>query len=174
MLYLVLAYPNISKEDFQFIQDYRKKHDPKYYSLVQPHFTIVFSTSNFSEKEFITEVEKQVNGIKKFKFSIKCATINQDDSKDFYHEFLVPEEGYSNIVKLHDKLYSGKFYNNLRFDIDFIPHIGIGNSDNVHVCKKRVDELNSKNIEINGSVNAIDIVEYAQNKITTIKKIPLI
>ena len=43
MSYLVLAYPKISKSDFDFIQDYRKANDPKYFLLVEPHFTIVFS-----------------------------------------------------------------------------------------------------------------------------------
>lgn len=174
MSYLVLAYPEITKEDYQFIQDYRKKNDPKYFSLVEPHFTIVFSTSNILEQDFIDEVGKQSKGISKFSFIIKCATISQDDSGDFYHEFLVPDEGYSNIVKLHDKLYSDKFYNNIRFDIDFIPHIGIGNSEDVHVCKKRIDQLNSQDLLIKGMVQVLDIVKYENNKITTIKKIELI
>lgn len=174
MSYLVLAYPEITKENYQFIQDYRKKNDPRFFSLVEPHFTIIFATSNISEREFITEVEKQAKGISKFNFIIKCATINQDDSGDYYHEFLVPDEGYSNIVKLHDKLYSDKFYDNLRFDIDFIPHIGIGNSEDVNVCKKRIDQLNSKKILINGKVQVLDIVKYENRKITTIKKMELI
>lgn len=174
MSYLVLAYPNISETDYQFIQDYRKKYDPKYFSIVEPHFTIVFSTSNLTENEFIAEVEKQSQGIKKFDFKIRCATTNQDDSKDFYHEFLVPDEGYSNIVKLHDKLYSGIFFDNLRFDIDFIPHIGIGNDEDVFVCKKRIDELNAKDLLIEGSVQVLDIVKYADHQISTIKKVTLI
>lgn len=174
MSYLVLAYPNISETDYQFIQDYRKKYDPKYFSIVEPHFTIVFSTSNLTENEFIAEVEKQSQGIKKFDFKIRCATTNQDDSKDFYHEFLVPDEGYSNIVKLHDKLYSGIFFDNLRFDIDFIPHIGIGNDEDVFVCKKRIDELNAKDLLVEGSVQVIDIVKYADHQISTIKKVTLI
>jgi len=174
MSYLVLAYPKISKDDFEFIQKYREINDPKYFKLVYPHFTIVFSTTNISEDEFIEEVVKQVNGTKKFNFVIKCATINQDDSQKFYHEFLVPDKGYSDIVKLHDRLYSGKFFDNLRFDIDFIPHIGIGNSEDVLVCKKNVDGLNSKNLLIEGTIQWLDIVKYENDTITTIKKIELI
>ena len=174
MSYIVLAYPNISESDYQFIQDYRKKYDPKYFSLVEPHFTIVFSTSNLSEDEFVVEVEKQTQGISKFDFKIRCATINQDDSKDFYHEFLVPDEGYSNIVKLHDKLYSDIFLDNLRFDIDFVPHIGIGNSEDVLVSKRRIDELNAKDLLIEGTVQVLDIVKYENNQISTVKKVTLI
>ncbi len=174
MLYLVLAYPKISKKDFEFIQNYRKANDPKYFKVVDPHFTIVFATSNFTENDFVDEVAKQTNGIQKFDFKIRCATINEDDSHEYYHEFLVPDEGYSQIVKLHDKLYSGAFFDNLRFDIDFIPHIGVGNSTDVHVCKKNVDTLNAQNVFIEGSVDTLDIVAYENNTITTIRKIELI
>ena len=174
MAYLVLAYPNISEEDYQFIQNYRKNNDPRYFSLVEPHFTIVFATYNLSEEDFVAEVERQVEGSAKFEFTIRCATINQDDSGEFYHEFLVPDEGYSNIVKLHDRVYSGLFFDNLRFDIDFIPHIGIGNSEDVTVSKKRVDELNAQDLSIKGSVRALDIVKYEDNKVSTVKKVELI
>ena len=174
MSYLGLAYPKISTDDFVFIQKYRELNDPKYFKLVNPHFTIVFSTANLLGNEFIKEVEKLTNGIQKINFQIRCATINQDDSQKFYHEFLVPDKGYSDIVKLHDRLYSGKFFDNLRFDIDFIPHIGIGNSEDVLVCKKNVDSLNSKNLSIDGSIQELDIVKYGTNTITSIKKIELI
>ena len=80
---------------------------------------------------------------------------------------------YSNIIKLHDKLYSGKFYGNLRFDIDFIPHIGIGNSEDIHLCKKRIDQLNATDFLIEGNVHELDIVKYENNTITTIKKVEL-
>lgn len=174
MSYAVISYPKISKKDFDFIQNYRKVNDPKYYSLVDPHFTIVFPIPNFSESEFIDEVVRQTAGITKFDFAIRCATINQDASGEFFHEFLVPDEGYSHIVKLHGKLYSGKFFDNLRFDIDFIPHIGIGNSEDVLVCKKNINRLNSQNLLINGSVQVLDIVKYENDKIETVETIELI
>ncbi len=174
MFYLVIAYPNISNKDYEFIQEYRKNNDPKYFSLVEPHFTIVFPSPDIAEKDFILEIERQVKNTNKFEFIIRCATINQDFTGGFYHEFLVPDEGYSNLVKLHDKLYSGILFNNLRFDIDFIPHIGVGNSEDALVSKKRVDELNSQNLSIKGSIEELDIVKYENDEIASIKKVKLI
>jgi hypothetical protein len=174
MTYLVIAYPKISEENFKFIQDYREINDTKYFNVVKPHFTIVFPTLNFSEHDFVEEAIKQIRGIKQFDFKIKCATINQDYSKDFYHEFLVPDQGYSDFVKLHDKLYSGKFFDNLRFDIDYIPHIGIGNSKDVFICKKNVDNMNSKSLLIEGVISTLDIVKYENDLITTLETIELL
>ena len=173
MFYLVVAYPKISERDFNWIQEYRKENDPRYFAVVQPHFTIIFPTPNIAEEDFIKEVKIQTQDTKVFEFELKVATINQDDSKEYYHEFLVPEKGYSDIVKLHDKLYAGAFYKNLRFDIDFIPHVGIGNAKDVHESKKRVDALNNEDISILGTINTLDIIGYADGKVTTVEQIVL-
>lgn len=172
MSYLVLAYPELSNEDFNLIQDYRKVHDI-FYPVVHPHFTIVFPVDNQPEKAFIREVEKQSGSIKKIEFLIKCATINKDAFSDYYHIFLVPDQGFSDIVKLHDKLYSGLLFDNLRLDIDFIPHIGIGNSKDKWECKKMVDRWNSKNFSIKGQITHLTMVNYENDKVTSLKKIKL-
>ncbi|OGY39174.1 MAG: hypothetical protein A2391_00925 [Candidatus Brennerbacteria bacterium RIFOXYB1_FULL_41_13] len=174
MAYLVVAYPKISEFDFNWIQEYRSKNDPRYFNVVKPHFTIVFATGDISQEEFIQEAKKQTENIQQFDFELNIATINQDDSKEYYHEFLVPEKGYAAIVKLHDKLYSGAFYKNLRFDIDFIPHVGIGNADDVQESKKRVDSLNAKSVSIIGKVDTLDILEYKDGKVSTIDQIKLL
>ncbi|CAN5645504.1 hypothetical protein BH23PAT2_BH23PAT2_00050 [soil metagenome] len=116
----------------------------------------------------------KVAGVKTFDFVVNIATINQNDDGKYYHEFLVPDTGYSHIVKLHDKLYSGLFAPHLRFDIDFIPHIGIGNSDEAQISKQRIDELNTKGISISGRVESVDVIEFKDGKIATIEKINLL
>lgn len=171
MAYLVISYPELDSSVYQWIQKYREKHDPKYFSVVEPHITLVFPTDNIEKDLFIAETRRQIEGVKPFDFIIRVATINFDSFGNFYHEFLVPDEGYSSVVKLHDALYSDAFRQNLRYDIDFIPHIGIGNSDDAEVSKARVDQLNEKGLDIKGSVSSVDIVEYQDDTITTIENI---
>ena len=173
MAYIVIAYPELEKSDFDWIQNYRKTNDPRYFSVIEPHVTLVFAISDINKDDFINEVKQKLAGVEPFDFEIKVATINQNDDGSYYHEFLVPDSGYSNIVKLHDKLYSGLFAPHLRFDIDFIPHIGIGNSDEAPTSKKRVDDLNQQGVSINGRIGSIDIIEYADGKVSTLEKIEL-
>ncbi len=59
MAYLVVAYPEIEKENFDLIQNYRKKNDILSYSVIDPHFTIVFPVFDLSETSFLMEIEKQ-------------------------------------------------------------------------------------------------------------------
>ncbi len=173
MSYLVVAYPKLAKTDFDFIQTYREQNDLRYFSVIEPHITFVFAINNIDKDSFIDEVKDKIAGVKPFDFEINVATINQNDDGKYYHEFLVPDTGYSNIVKLHDKLYSGLFTPHLRFDIDFIPHIGIGNSDEAQVSKQRIDELNTKGVSIAGRVESVDVIEYKDGGIATIEKYEL-
>lgn len=173
MAYLVIAYPNLSENDFSWIQKYRKQNDVLYFKVAKPHFTIVFPTFEIKEKEFVAEIEKLSSDFKKFNFTARCFVVNKDAFNDYYHEFLVPDEGFSDFVKLRDKLYSEKLSKNLLLDIDYIPHIGIGNSKDPQKCKNRIDILNKKNIEIQGTIERLTIIKYENDMISKIKNIEL-
>lgn len=173
MAYLVIAYPELQQRDFDWIQGYRKQNNPRFFSIVKPHFTVVFPIDDLVKGSFIAEVKQTIRGVRSFDFDIKVATINQDNFGGYYHEFLVPDVGYSDVVKLHDKMYSGLFVPYLRLDIDFIPHIGIGDSDEAQASKQRIDELNTQGISIHGRIDSIDVVEYADEAVTTLEKFEL-
>lgn len=173
MAHLVIAYPKISQANYEWIQNYRKQNDQRYFTLIEPHFTIVFAVTNFSPEQFVEEIKKQAAGVKKFDFELKIATVNRDISDNFYHEFLVPNKGYSDVVKLHDRLYSETLANHLRLDVDFIPHIGIGNSNDGAEVKKRVDEINRAGIDIEGLINSLSIIEYSGDAVRAIETIEL-
>jgi len=170
MKLLAVAYPELSEKDLNRIESYRKEHDTLY-KIIRTHFTLVFPVKDFSEKIFTEEIKTQLKGIEPFSFTIRSATINKDSFVENYYGFLVPDEGYSNILKLHDKLYSGKLLPYRQLDIDFIPHITIGNSTNIMSCKKMADDWNSHDFEISGIISSVDIVNY--EGATTLEKIKL-
>jgi 2'-5' RNA ligase len=170
MKLLAVAYPELNEKDYQLIESYRREHDTLY-EIIRTHFTLVFPVKDFSEKIFTAEIKNQLKGIDPFSFFIRSATINKDAFTENYYAFLVPDEGHSNIIKMHDKLYSGRLFPYQRLDIDFIPHITIGNSTNIMACKKMVDDWNSGDFEISGRITSLDIVNYEQA--TTLEKIKL-
>jgi hypothetical protein len=145
MSYLLIAYPDLAVDDYNKIQEYRKINDPLFFNVVDPHFTFVFPVFDMGEASFISEVKDKSKEFTKVDFTICCATITKDSFSDYYYLLLVPDEGYSRIVKMHDKLYSDKLKDNLRLDIDFTPHMGIADSLDKYECKKMVDEWNANN-----------------------------
>lgn len=173
MAYLALAYPELSSEDLESIQGYRQQHDELYYKVVDPHFTLVFPVTDTPKEVFIEEVNERAKGFRKIDFVIRCATINKDAFSEYYHIFLVPDKGYSKIIKLHDSLYRGILKDNLRLDIDFIPHIGVGNSKDRFLCKKLVDQWNKKEFSIRGTISGLTVVEYENGVVTDLVKVRL-
>ena len=85
----------------------------------------------------------------------------------------MPDEGHSDVLKLHDRLYEGPLTPHLGLDIPFIPHIGVANSLDPMVCKRLAGELNREGFEIGGSVDALEVASYDGESVTTIKKIEL-
>lgn len=165
MAYAVVSYPEFYNNALDLIQNYRKKYDKWLYPSIEPHFSFVFPFLGVSESVFTTEMEELAKDIDKISFVLRCAVVNKDSFYDCYHALLVPDEGFSRIVKLHDRLYSRLLKDELRLDIDYIPHIGIGNSKNKFDCKEMVDEWNKEEFAISGTISRLSVV-YLEEDLT--------
>jgi hypothetical protein len=172
MAHLVLAYPKMNEEDYLLIQEFRRQND-FYFSVVAPHFTIVFPVFDIEKNNFINEAISNSINISPIDFEIKCATVNKDSFSDYFHLLLVPDKGYSDIVKLHDKFYSNILFKDLRLDIDFIPHLGIANSKDPFIVKNWADEWNSRDFIISGTINKLTVADYTENIVTDLFNIQL-
>lgn len=173
MAYLVLAYPDIDKSDYDWIQEIRKNHDNRYFEVVEPHFTLVFSTNKLSLEDLTQHVKEKIEGLQAFEISLDSAKVVEDDSKEFFHEFLIPSKGLNEINKIHDELYTGSLESELRHDIPFIPHLGIGTSDEQQEAEKVVSLVMQEQRTITGAVSKITVVEFDGKKIVDIETIPL-
>lgn len=173
MAKVVVTYPKLDQKDLDWIQEIRKESDEMYYSVIDPHFSIVFPVfADISDEDFIKHIEEKSLGFKSFDFILRKAVVNDDAFNDFWHVFLVPTEGSEEITKIHDAMYEDLLKPELRLDIPFIPHIGIANSQDKEKMEQLAKKLNSEGIEIKGRVDSLDICTY-DDKITTIKQIIL-
>ncbi len=169
----VVAYPELAKADYELIQSFRKEHN-SLYAVIEPHFTIVFSVPDMRLEDFVAEITKQCAATPAIRFCFRCAVINKDSFSSNYDAFLVPDEGFSQVVRLHDKLYSGKLSHHHRLDISYIPHLSIANAIEVKSIKKIVDKWNEKEFAINGLISSLDIINYENRVITTVEKVQLL
>ena len=170
MALLVIAYPKFKQADFDRIQAFRLTYDFQY-ELVEPHFTLVFPlAAPWTADHLSAEIEKKIDGFSPFDFCLRCATINKDAFADLYHLFLVPDEGFSKILKLHDKLYDGKLFPHRSLDIDYIPHITAGNSKSSQECLEMVASWNDSEFEIWGKITHLDLIEAEGDRVRTLKQ----
>jgi hypothetical protein len=171
--FVVLAYPTISQIDYAWIQRVRAEHDQLYFKIVEPHFTLVFPIFDLAEATLVAHVVEQARKTDPFRFVLRRAVTVKDSFNEHTHVFLVPDEGSSEITQLHDALYCGPLASHLRIDIPFIPHLAIGNSLDSTNCKLLADQLNDQTFEIDGMIQRLDVVNYENHEITTIKAIEL-
>jgi hypothetical protein len=173
MALLVLAYPRVAPADFAWLQAIRAQHDERYFSFVAPHVTLVFPVNGLEWGVFSKHVRQRVAGVPPINFVARCVLVVADDARQFSHVFLVPDEGFSEIVKLHDRLYTGLLAPELRLDITFIPHIGVGNYRDARACQELAHELNAQDFTLKGVIDTLDVVWYEQQEVRTIAQIAL-
>lgn len=159
----VLSYPKLSQNDYDWIQRVRAEHD-MYYGLVPPHITFVFP-SRIDESGFVKHVRQVASGTKRFDIVARCALTVKDIYGRYSQVFLIPDQGFSDVVRLHDRLYTGILAPELRPEIPFYPHLGVGNSTDVHECKRLAGELNGARFKIEGTVDTLDIVELLSERV---------
>lgn len=173
MALAVVNYPTLTEDDFAWMQSVRREHDPLYFDVIDPHFTLVFPTENVGEATLVDHVRRRAAAAAAFEVVLRCAILGDPDFQNHAHAFLVPDEGFSDIVRLHDRFYTGPLADELRLDLPFIPHVGIANTPEPAACKAIVDMLNAEAFEIRGRVDMLDVIGYDGATVWTIEKIPL-
>jgi 2'-5' RNA ligase len=170
---LIVAYPEISKSDLNWIQGNRRKYDELSYQAVAPHFTLFFPSDEFKSDDLLQIARRNIGSFPSFQFCLRSAMIMPPVVGEYSYVFLVPDEGFSQIIQLHDRIYSEELSSSQRLDIPFVPHVTVASSKNVATCKELVDVLNSENFEITGKIQSLDLVFEDGNRITTLSQIRL-
>jgi hypothetical protein len=173
MAVAVVNYPTLRKEDLEWIQSIRRKNDPLYYTLIQPHFAVVFPTEKMSEGMMIEHVKRKIAGVAPFEVVFRCVLLGDPSFQGHAHAYLVPDEGFSGLVRLHDLLYTGPLAGELRLDLPFIPHVAVANAPKPEDCKVIVDVINSKPFELQGRVETLDVIGYDGERVWTVERMGL-
>ena len=86
-------------------------------------------------------------------------------SQKYAHIFLVPDEGFGHLIRLHDRLYSDRLNSELRLDIPFIPHLTVGSGLELQKAKALSDQLNAKAFQVEFELNELFVVKIEDQKI---------
>jgi 2'-5' RNA ligase len=171
--YLVIAYPTLSQQDRQWIQQIREQHDTELASVIAPHFTLDFPLVALEAKQLIEHAKAQVEHWSPIPFVLRCALPIKDALSEDTSVFLMPEEGFSALVNLHDALYRGVLASELRLDIPFLPHITVGKTSDPGFAKALADQLNQQSPAIQGRLETLDVIIYEKMTVQTLERIPL-
>ncbi len=173
MALAALSYPLMSGSDEERIRSFRAQYDELFYRVVDAHITFVFPVEESDEQAFIADILQKVKGWKAFEVEFRSALVNRDPFLGCYHLLLAPDKGFAEVVKLHDRLYTGRLYSFRRLDIDFIPHMGIGSSIDPEKVRAWAAEWNSHDFCIPARIESLTIVDYDGKRVKDLSTVNL-
>ena len=155
-----LCYPTFTDGDRQFIDDLRRENDIAFRDIVAPHFTMLFACDAVPELAYREHVCGVARSQAAIGFSCRYAMVCNDASNDNYYAFLVPDHGFSEISRLHDRLYRGVMAPHLRLDIPYVPHVAVATDTDGKKIKALCDRLNADGVVIDGRLETITICAF--------------
>lgn len=170
---LVVAFPELKQEDRAWIEALRTKHHPRA-GAIAAHFTLVYPTGYVAEELVLSDARRHVSEVGEFSFVLRYALPFPDDGGQFVDVFLVPEEGFSALARLSDRLYSGVLASARRLDLPSIPHLTIARFCDAAEAASFCDRLNREPFEIVGRITSIDVLRREGGEIHSIASLPLI
>jgi len=166
----VIAQPHFDKADLAWLTDIRSRRAG---SRGAPHFTLVFPGADLAPKVFADKVRANVEGMHAIRFRLRCALVAPEPMVGRFHVFLVPDEGFAAILKLHDRLHVGPISAALRKDRPYLPHITVATTHDDASARTLAASLNQGGIDIHGHIDALLAEHRTGEVIKTVATIPL-
>jgi 2'-5' RNA ligase len=165
-LLYIIAEPEISDADRDWIQSIRRQHDPQF-SLVGPHFTLLFGTDALPATGLVAHAQATAQRVSPFAFDLSRIEVFPGTTMEYYL-FLMPEKGAHELASLHEALSfeSGD-------DVSFMPHMTIGRFASVADATTVADELNAAARRIRGRVSALKVIAVARQRVKECASIKL-
>ncbi|MDQ0464498.1 2'-5' RNA ligase [Caulobacter ginsengisoli] len=166
----VIARPHFDKADLAWLTDIRSRRAG---SRGAPYFTLVFPGVDLEPKAFAAEVRARVEGISPIRFRLRSALVVPEQLVGRFHVFLIPDEGFGAILKLHDALHAGAIKAALRKDSPYLPHITVATTSDYNTARNLAISLNHGDIDIRGHIEALQVEHRIGEVIKLVAEIPL-
>jgi 2'-5' RNA ligase len=168
-----ICLPDMSEASREWVESLRHLHDRKSAEMLGAHFTLVFGCATVSSQDQIEHVRSVARHFDPIEFHCRRTLPISDEFHGSAHVFLVPEEGHSDIEKLHDHLYGGVLAPCLRQDIPFIPHITLGKFDDLDTAQRQCNEFNRQGLHIAGTLRTLLVGAVEDGRFKLDAAIPL-
>ena len=118
MIYALVHYPKL---DTQLIDQLRQKYDPQF-GLIDAHITVMFPVRDTIDGHtLVSHLENVLSDCRPVPIRLQGLQRSWDDCL-----FLLVREGSSEIVRLHNRIYTGILADYKNSNIEFIPHLTLG------------------------------------------------
>ena len=166
----VIARPHFDKDDLAWLTDIRSRRAG---SRGAPYFTLVFPGADLTPKQFADRIRASVKEIPRIRFRLRSALVTPEPMVRRFHVFLIPDEGFGAIHRLHDRLHEGPIEAALRHDAPYLPHITVATTADYAAARKLAQALNQGGIDIPGHIESLEVEHRSGEVIRKVAEIPL-
>lgn len=165
----VVARPEFGKAELDWLTHLRQT---RAHSVGAPAFTLVFPGAE-SATEVVKQVQETCAGTARIRFCLRSAMIVPEAKMGLYHVFLVPDEGFGAIIRLHERLHAGPLECCLRPDAPYIPHVTVASMQGFDAARQTMALLNAKDLAITGRIDEVEVHERDSAVPRCLAKVPL-
>jgi hypothetical protein len=165
----VVAKPEFGKAGLDWLMEQRER---RAHTQGAPSFTLVFPGAEAAD-----EVVKHVAGIctatPRIRFCLRSAMIVPEAKMGCFHVFLVPDEGFGAVIRLHDRLHTGPLACCWRPELPYIPHVTVASTREIGRARQIMATLNAQGLALVGRIDEIEVHERDDAEPRCLAKLPL-
>jgi len=166
----VIARPHFDKDDLAWLTDIRSRRAG---SRGPPYFTLVFPGVDMTPKAFADRIRMNAQDFPRIRFRLRSALVAPEHTVRRFHVFLIPDEGFGAILRLHDALHVGPIETALRPETPYLPHITVATTTDHAAARKVAQALNQGGVDIHGHIDALQVERRTGEVIKEVAEIPL-
>ena len=167
----VVAKPEFEKRDLAGLKAIREQRSG---NVGPPEFTVVFPTTQMEPSAFAAFITSQAAGVQRIRFRLRSAVVVPEAILGHFHVFLVPDEGFGAIIRLHDKLHSGPLESCLRPEMPYLPHLTVATESDYTASRKIARMINAREFSIEGVIDRLEIKKRGTGDVVRIhSEVPL-
>jgi 2'-5' RNA ligase len=168
----VAAYPLLSADDRQWIEQLRARHDPRAASIAA-HLTLVFP-AEVAEGSLVAHVGTALRGCGPIRLTLGSAAVLPDAAGGGCHYVcLRAEEGRRELRALRERLHEGALARLRDAAISFEPHVTVGAHPERAECERLARCLDDQGRIVRASIASVDVLAVEGTAVRTVAVIPL-
>lgn len=166
----VVSRPDFDKADLAWLTDIRRRRTG---NPGPPKFTLVFPGAQMDAQDFAALVAARTREVHRIRFRLRSALVVPEASVRRFHVFLVPDEGFGAIVRLHDRLHAGPLEVCLRPETPYLPHITVATEHDYAAARKIAADINARPLSIEGVIESLQVERRQADVVRQVSEIHL-
>ena len=162
----IVSFPDIPATELTWIEGIRQSHLTSPESDFAPHVTLVFPAEITTDDDLEMHMLGVTGSTQPFEAIFRIASPVIDPFNGGWTVQLLPDQGLSKLMRMHNFLYSGPFADHLNLDLRYVPHLTLARTDDGPQAKALCEELNSGIIEVEARFTTVDLLRIDGGTVT--------